>query len=89
VGNRRAENPHDGVADVVVDMSPELLNERVAEGEVPITPRMDFFRIELAAKCRIAGNVRKEDRYMSSLALDGRSLARGVTYCRPKFFNSP
>ena len=79
VGDRRAEDRHDAVADVLVDPAAMLGDEAVGAGEEALQERVHLLRVELAAERGVAGEVGEEDRDLPPLALKlrrGRHLWR-------------
>jgi hypothetical protein len=47
MGDRRAEQSHRRVADVLVDGSAKAVNDRIDQGEEALQQRVDVFRIQL------------------------------------------
>ena len=75
VGDRRAEQRHRRVADVLVDCSAETVDDRVDQSEEALQQRVHLFRIEFRREARIANQIAKQNRYRPTVAL-GNGAAR-------------
>ena len=85
VGDWRAEDRHDTVADVLVDPAAMLGDEAVGAGEEALQEGVHLLRVKLAAERGVAGEVGEDDRDLPPLALEfrrGRHLWRVCPQCR-------
>ena len=57
MGERRAEDRHDVVADMFVDRAAETLHDGVDDLEKPLEQSMDLFRIEPRGKTGVADEI--------------------------------
>jgi len=84
VGDRRAEQRHRRVADVLVDGSAEAVHDRVDQREETLQQRMDVFRIQLRRQARVADQITEEDRDWTAVPL--RRLAAALYWRRDASF---
>jgi hypothetical protein len=68
VRDRGAKDPHDAVADVLVDISAVLQDDAVGATEELLDQCMQLFGVELLAPGRVTGEIRKQNRYLPPLA---------------------
>ena len=76
VGHRRAEHPHDAVADVLVDGAAVLLDQPVGDREEAVEQVVHLLRVQLLRERGVAGKVGEEHRHLAPLA-GGSSAGMG------------
>ncbi len=76
VGDRRAEQRHRRVADVLVDRSAEAVDDRVDQREEALQQCVHFFRIELRREARITNQIAKQNRDRTTVALGNGAATR-------------
>ncbi len=69
VGDRRAEQGHRRIADVLVDGSAEAVDDRVDQGEESLQQRVHVFRIELRREAGETNQIAEQHRDRPTVAL--------------------
>ena len=69
VSNRSAEDRHDAIADMLVNMATVILNDAIDLGEELAEKTVNLFLVELAAERGIAHEVGKEHSHLPAFAL--------------------
>ena len=76
VGDRRAEQRHRRIADVLVDRSAEAVDDRVDQREEALQQSVHFFRIQFRRKARIADQIAEQNRDRTTVSLGSGAAAR-------------